>query len=143
MPVCYFADFAKPITSYWKASNNYTVDQSIVIYRIYGPDVQNPPSAALIKAAETVMKAMYENYCNISATLLEAKDTPSAKQIIHNDSEFLAHLPPSPTEVLGLGRCFTEAASPCSEGVMFTGTLGVLSCSGCMQSTSISCFLVI
>lgn len=62
-------------------------------YRIYGPDVDNPPSPALIKAAETVMKAMYENYCNISASLLEAKDTPSAKLIVHNDSEYLI-LPP-------------------------------------------------
>lgn len=79
-------DFALPTSYYWKASNNYTVDLSEVTYRVYGPDVVNPPSKELINAAETVMKAMYEKFCNITAHITESTDSPSATIIMHRYS---------------------------------------------------------
>ncbi len=80
------ADFAVPTSFYWKASNNYTVDLSEVTYRVYGPDVVNPPSTGLIKAAETVMKAMYEKFCNITTHIVESRNATSAPIIMHKDS---------------------------------------------------------
>jgi hypothetical protein len=76
-----------PTSYYWKASNNYTVDLSEVTYRVYGPDVVNPPSQGLVKAAEIVMRGLYERFCNITTHILEATDAPSAVVTVHKNSK--------------------------------------------------------
>jgi hypothetical protein len=74
------ADFALPLGRYFKGVNG-SVDLAMVTYRIYGPDVTNPPSKELVKAAETVMQGMYEGFCNISAFVVAANSTPTPPQI--------------------------------------------------------------
>jgi hypothetical protein len=103
--VVFCADFAVPTSSYWKASNNYTVDLSEVTYRVYGPDVVNPPSRGLIKAAETVMKAMYEKFCNITAHIVESRNASSAPIIMHKNSMGPSLSFGRPNHMQGFGHC--------------------------------------